>query len=101
MPTLYWHSASILSTFNPKQVLSIKTLSPYDMDDPSFVWPAWKFDMKRGDLFTKLHEQYNTYPCPIQDADAFHHDICEISHEANSTAEFHRLVSDNWLHRDH
>ncbi|KAH7137680.1 hypothetical protein EDB81DRAFT_800059 [Dactylonectria macrodidyma] len=39
------------------------------MDDPSWAWPAWKFDMKRGDLFTKLHDQYNTYPSPIQDPD--------------------------------
>ncbi|KAH6983674.1 hypothetical protein BKA56DRAFT_584036 [Ilyonectria sp. MPI-CAGE-AT-0026] len=71
------------------------------MDDPSLAWPAWKFDMKRGDLFTKLHEQYNTYPCPIQDADAFHHDIFEISHEANSTAEFHRLANNRRQQRLH
>ncbi|KAH7115526.1 hypothetical protein EDB81DRAFT_819690 [Dactylonectria macrodidyma] len=36
------------------------------MDDPSWAWPAWKFDMKRGDLFTKLHDQYNTYPSPFK-----------------------------------
>ncbi|KAH8651798.1 hypothetical protein BGZ61DRAFT_468751 [Ilyonectria robusta] len=63
------------------------------MDDPSWAWPAWKFDMKRGDLFTKLHDQYNTYPSPIQDPDAFHHDISEISHEANSATEFHHLAN--------
>lgn len=71
------------------------------MDDPSLAWPAWKFGMKRGDLLTKLQDQYNTYPCPIQDADAFHHDIFEISHEANSTAEFHRLANNRRQQRLH
>ncbi|KAH6873606.1 hypothetical protein B0T10DRAFT_499648, partial [Thelonectria olida] len=50
--------------------------------------------MKREDLFTKLHGQYNTYPSPIQDPDAFHHDIFEISHKADSAAEFHHLARD-------
>ncbi|KAH6881163.1 hypothetical protein B0T10DRAFT_494964 [Thelonectria olida] len=63
------------------------------MDDPSRAWPAWKFDMKREDLFTKLHDQYNTYQSPIQDPDAFHHDILEISQKANSLAEFHHLAN--------
>lgn len=64
----------------------------YDMDDPSRAWPAWKFNMKRGDLLTTLHDQYNTYTSPIQDPDAFYHDIFEISHEATSIAEFHHLA---------
>jgi len=34
--------------------------------------------MKRGDLFTKLHDQYNTYSSPIQDPDAFHHDSSKL-----------------------
>ncbi|KAH6884975.1 hypothetical protein B0T10DRAFT_493076 [Thelonectria olida] len=50
--------------------------------------------MKREDLFTKLHGQYNTYPSPIQDPNAFHHDIFEISHKADSAAEFHHLARD-------
>ncbi|KAH6866183.1 hypothetical protein B0T10DRAFT_502750 [Thelonectria olida] len=72
----------------------MQTHCPSDMDDPSCAWPAWKFDMKREDLFTKLHVQYNTYPSPIQDPDAFHHDIFEISHKADSAAEFHHLARD-------
>ncbi|KAF5703726.1 hypothetical protein FMUND_12862 [Fusarium mundagurra] len=63
------------------------------MDDPLWTWPAWKFDMKTEDLVTKLHDQYNTYPVPIQDTEAFYHDISEISYEAQSTAEFHHLAS--------
>ncbi|KAF5696522.1 hypothetical protein FMUND_15664, partial [Fusarium mundagurra] len=50
--------------------------------------------MKREDLFTKLHDQYNTYSSPIQDSEAFYHDITEISFEAQSIDEFHHLASD-------
>lgn len=48
--------------------------------------------MKRDDLFTKLHDQYNTYQSSIQDPYAFYHDVFEISHEASSVAEFHYLI---------
>ncbi|KAI5459489.1 hypothetical protein BGZ63DRAFT_391132 [Mariannaea sp. PMI_226] len=63
------------------------------MDDSHWEWPAWKFKMKREDLFTKLHDQYNTYQSPIQDPNAFYHDIFEISQKANSPAEFHQLAN--------
>jgi len=63
------------------------------MDDPLWTWPAWKFGMKQEDLFTKLHDQYNTYTIPIQDTEAFYCDIAEISYEAQTSAEFHHLAS--------
>jgi hypothetical protein len=50
--------------------------------------------MKREELFTKLHDQYNTFPSSIQDPEAFHHDVYEISNTASSTDEFHRLLAD-------
>ncbi|KAI1772046.1 hypothetical protein F4818DRAFT_185930 [Hypoxylon cercidicola] len=62
------------------------------MDDWS--WPAWKFGMKRDELFTKLHDQYNTVPFSIQDPEAFHHDVYEISNTASNPDEFHRLLAD-------
>jgi hypothetical protein len=74
------------------QAFLTETHHVHDMDDPDWAWPAWKFDMKREDLFTKLHDQYNTYSSAIQDPEAFHHDISEICHKANSVAEFHRLA---------
>ncbi|KAH7175175.1 uncharacterized protein B0J16DRAFT_349657 [Fusarium flagelliforme] len=49
--------------------------------------------MKTEDLFTKLHDQYKTYPAPIQDTEAFCHDISKISYEGQSTAEFDLLAS--------
>jgi hypothetical protein len=67
------------------------------MDDPGdfcWSWPHWKFGLKRDDLFTKLHDQYNTFPSSIQDPEAFHHDVFEISHQATTTDEFHHLLQD-------
>ncbi|KAK0732519.1 hypothetical protein B0T21DRAFT_290769 [Apiosordaria backusii] len=65
------------------------------MDDPAetcWSWPHWKFGLRRDDLFTKLHDQYNTVPTPILDPEAFHHDVYEISNEANTADEFHSLL---------
>lgn len=64
------------------------------MDDIGWSWPAWKFGMKRTDLFTKLHDQYNILPMAIQDKEAFHHDVYEISHIAGTRDEFHRLLQE-------
>ncbi|KAK0731916.1 hypothetical protein B0H67DRAFT_90411 [Lasiosphaeris hirsuta] len=65
-----------------------------DLQDPCWSWPHWKFGLKRSDLFTKLHDQYNTVPSAIQDPEAFHHDVYEISNEATSADDFHRLLQD-------
>lgn len=64
------------------------------MDDPGWSWPAWKFGLKRDDLFTKLQDQYNTVAFSIQDPEAFHHDVYEISNTASTVDEFHRLLAD-------
>jgi len=64
------------------------------MDDPGWSWPAWKFGMKRDDLFTSLHDQYNTFTFSLQDPEAFHADVYEISHDADSTEEFHRMLAE-------
>ncbi|KAK4210644.1 hypothetical protein QBC37DRAFT_29134 [Rhypophila decipiens] len=65
-----------------------------DPSDPCWIWPYWKFGLKREDLLTKLHDQYNTFPSSIQDPEAFHHDVYEISTEATSTDEFYRLLEE-------
>jgi hypothetical protein len=49
--------------------------------------------MKRDELFTTLHDQYNTFSFSIQDPEAFHHDVYEISRDASTTDEFHRLMA--------
>lgn len=65
-----------------------------DADDACYNWPFWKFGLKRDDLFGTLHDQYNTVPSPILDPTAFHHDVFEISHQAASADEFHRLLDE-------
>ncbi|KAI1183378.1 hypothetical protein F5B17DRAFT_137349 [Nemania serpens] len=64
------------------------------MDEPDggCSWQAWKFGMKREDLYTKLQDQYNTVTLSIQDPDAFHHDVCEISKTATDLDEFHHML---------
>ncbi|KAM5355308.1 hypothetical protein ACJ41O_001954 [Fusarium nematophilum] len=71
------------------------------MDDPGWSWPAWKFGMKRDDLFTKLHDRYNTFTFNLQDPEAFHHDVYEISRDADTTDEFHRLMAERRTQRLH
>ncbi|KAF5027111.1 hypothetical protein F66182_776 [Fusarium sp. NRRL 66182] len=69
------------------------------MDAPGWSWPAWKFGMKRDDLFTKLHDQYNTFTFNIQDPEAFHHDVYEISRDADTVDDFHRLMAERQQQR--
>ncbi|KAI1347520.1 hypothetical protein F5Y01DRAFT_243603 [Xylaria sp. FL0043] len=66
------------------------------MDEPDggCSWQAWKFGMKREDLYTKLQDQYNTVTLSIQDPDAFHHDVCEISKTAVDLDEFYRMLEE-------
>lgn len=49
--------------------------------------------MKRSDLFTTLHDQYNTFTFTLQDPEAFHHDVYEISRDADTPDEFHQLMA--------
>lgn len=71
------------------------------MDDPSWSWPAWKFGLKRDDLFNSLHDQYNTFTFSLQDPEAFHADVCEISRDAETSEDFHRLMADRRRQRLH
>lgn len=58
------------------------------------AWPFWKFGLKHNDLDTTLHEKYNTFASPIQDPDAFHHDVYEISSRVNTLTDFERLMQE-------
>jgi hypothetical protein len=64
------------------------------MENPELAWPSYKFGFKHDDLSTTLHEKYNTFTSTIQDPEAFHHDVWEISNEATTTDEFHRLMTE-------
>ncbi|KAK2071038.1 hypothetical protein P8C59_005493 [Phyllachora maydis] len=64
------------------------------------------FGMKRDDLYGKLQDQYNTLKSSIQDPEAFHHDVFEIStkplsrssptHRSSHTSAKHQPVF-GWL----
>lgn len=47
--------------------------------------------MRQNDL-AALQKRYNSITIPLQDPVAFHHDVCEISHEADTPDQFHRLM---------
>ncbi|KAF2493697.1 hypothetical protein BU16DRAFT_439859, partial [Lophium mytilinum] len=52
-------------------------------------WPAWKFGHEREDLYTTLHDQYNTFPSAIQDREAFYHDVLDVATHAANADQFH------------
>ncbi|ROV95876.1 hypothetical protein VSDG_05194 [Cytospora chrysosperma] len=64
------------------------------MDEPCLAWPFWKFGLKGDDLNTTLHDRFNTVPSAIQDPEAFHHDVYELSTQACTLDEFERLMEE-------
>ncbi|EGU83868.1 hypothetical protein FOXB_05650 [Fusarium oxysporum f. sp. conglutinans Fo5176] len=96
----YWTLSSIPQPFHHHN-LSTSTDCDLDMDDPGWSWPAWKFGMKRDDLFHTLHEKYNTFTFNLQDPEAFHHDVYEISRDADTVDDFHRLLDERKQQRIH
>lgn len=65
------------------------------MDEPCWAaWPFWKFGLKSDDLNTTLHDRFNTVPSAIQDPEAFHHDVYELSTQACTLDEFERLMEE-------
>jgi hypothetical protein len=71
------------------------------MDDPDIAWPYWKFGMKQDHLYTTLADQYNTFSFTIQDPEAFHHDVYEVSNDAATVDEFHSLMAARRTQRLH
>ncbi|PSR97242.1 hypothetical protein BD289DRAFT_459089 [Coniella lustricola] len=67
------------------------------MDDPpawAEPWPFWKFGLKQSDLKTTLHTKFNTISTSIQDPEAFHHDVCELSNRASTLDELEQLMEE-------
>ncbi|CAN8101203.1 unnamed protein product [Discula destructiva] len=67
------------------------------MDEPAEwakLWPYWKFGLKQNDLHDSLHTRYNTISWAIQDPEAFHHDVYELSVRASSLSEFECLMEE-------
>lgn len=55
--------------------------------------------MKGDDLTTTLHQKYNTLTLTLQDPEAFHHDVYELSQQATTATEFHKLMADRQQQR--
>jgi hypothetical protein len=63
-----------------------------DGDDPVFDWASRKFGMEPGEIWTTLHDRFNTQPTSIQDPEAFHHDVVELSRKATTKEEFYDML---------
>ena len=72
---------------------SPKKSYPIRMNDPEWAWPAWKFGLKTDDQFKGLHNTYNTFPSSIQDPQAFHHDLLELSLIATTREELYKELA--------
>ncbi|KAI1818214.1 hypothetical protein GGS20DRAFT_345638 [Poronia punctata] len=55
--------------------------------DKTFFWPCWKFKMEIDEIFSTLHNKFNTWPAPIQTWHAFHADVLDVSSTANTREE--------------
>jgi hypothetical protein len=74
--------------------------SDLDIDfvlDRRWQWPAWKFSLDQAELQTTLHARFNSpsTQLPLQDLEAFHHDVSEMAHRApeDDIATFHSLLT--------
>jgi hypothetical protein len=95
IPTvLFFHTAAFAPQTLTPEPIEFPVDDQQRMDDPGEAWPFWKFGLKKADLYTKLHDQYNTFASPIQDPEAFHHDVYEVSQEASTLTDFHRLLAE-------
>ncbi|POS68667.1 hypothetical protein DHEL01_v212939 [Diaporthe helianthi] len=65
----------------------------YELDQ-EWWWPSYKFTLPLDDLFDSLYTQYNTVTIPIQDPEAFHHDVYETCTVATTASEFHKLLAE-------
>ncbi|KLU89607.1 hypothetical protein MAPG_08578 [Magnaporthiopsis poae ATCC 64411] len=61
---------------------------------PEWRWPSAKFGIDMTTLFTDIYREYNMEPSPIQQAEAFHHDVYEIAKRASTKEEFYRLLGE-------
>ncbi|TRX94762.1 hypothetical protein FHL15_004223 [Xylaria flabelliformis] len=55
-------------------------------------WESWKFGMSMDELFTSLHNRFNTWSAPLQSPEAFHHDVWEISNAASTKEELFQAL---------
>ncbi|PTB70838.1 hypothetical protein BBK36DRAFT_1175723 [Trichoderma citrinoviride] len=62
-------------------------------------WPFLKFNLKREDLFTTLHDRFNMHRLPLQDPMAFHRDVCEAVAYSGTLEEFYSQMEERKAQR--
>ncbi|KAL7935790.1 hypothetical protein V8C35DRAFT_298254 [Trichoderma chlorosporum] len=67
--------------------------------DPSWYWFHDKFGLQPEDLFTTLHDRFNTKKFPLQDPESFHLDVCECADAAETREEFYSKLSTRMTER--
>ncbi|KAM0259235.1 hypothetical protein ACHAQJ_003440 [Trichoderma viride] len=58
-------------------------------EDQSYYYPGDKFGLDPNELFTTLHDRYNTNKFPILDANSFHRDVYECADDAETLDQFY------------
>lgn len=67
--------------------------------DPSWYWYSDKFGLDPQELFTTLHDRFNTKGFPLQDPQAFHQDVCECADNAETLDQFYSKLGDRKAQR--
>ncbi|UKZ69829.1 uncharacterized protein TrAtP1_010834 [Trichoderma atroviride] len=62
---------------------------PDYLQDLEWYWPFAKFSLDPNDLFTTLHDRFNTRPFSLQDPTAFHRDVYECADSSDTRDEFY------------
>lgn len=67
--------------------------------DLEWYWPFEKFPLDPNDLFTTLHDRFNTRPFPLQDPVAFHRDVYECADSSDTIDEFYSRLEERKAQR--
>ncbi|KAH8120912.1 hypothetical protein FP744_10000963 [Trichoderma asperellum] len=67
--------------------------------DLEWYWPFEKFPLDPNDLFTTLHDRFNTRPFPLQDPVAFHRDVYECADSSDTIDELYSRLEERKAQR--
>jgi hypothetical protein len=57
-------------------------------EEPQYLQQSWRIGYELKDVFSILHEKFNTVPMFIQDRDAFYSDVAELISNASDKEDF-------------
>ncbi|KAL7894550.1 hypothetical protein HDV63DRAFT_408208 [Trichoderma sp. SZMC 28014] len=67
--------------------------------DPSWYWLNDKFGLEPEELFTTLHDRFNTKKFPLQDPVTFHRDVYDCANNAETRDEFYSKLEERKAQR--